>query len=782
MMQITRRDARLFRIRGVLAAGLLAMLLPLPAAAQGDLLTGVTFNDGVRDLTLVRGNASGLHGPGLYYVYVPPGVRRVTVTPTWTNSAITGLVGLARDVTYGTAFKASDAPDWAASESDTSKVLSLQRRTTPPRWDPGATMFKLQVGGTTAEYRFLLQHNYAWKSAEDRLSRLAMNAGGSNVGGYGGDMGGYVQQQQSFRGGAILLGAATATPGGTKAPLVGARQTYTQQAAASTSTAVVLDPSFNDEIYAYTARVPWEVTEVTVDVTPIDPKATVTVNGGPATRPVPVAVGENRIEVVVTAEDTAYRRTYTVTVTRAAAAPLTASFEDVPAEHDRKAFTFRVRLSETVGNFSKSPRASSFDVKRGSVRNVTQVEAGLWQVRVRPSSSRTVEVTLAGGRSCDEAGAVCTPDGRPLSNTVTATIRALPGLKVAGGRAKEGKPIDFAVTLGRASSGTVTVDYATEDETASAGSDYTAVSGTLTFAPGETEKAVRVETLADTASEGKEVFRLRLRNASGARILDGKAAGWINNVAAGQTAGDRVPGKVVGTEEAQALAIAGELSPEDAAGALLARSGLEEKRLEALDRLGNANGRYDVGDLLAWIERCRNGGARCDGSPRTPPSAAALPAAIAAGAVPRRPRRRTPRGRVRRRRRTSMLTVLFAATLWSCDAAGGPTAAVPPEPGLLTVEWTAPAQGPVAAGALVEIDGPHVGDARVAGGLELYATEGTAPRRFVLAGTMRNGAVLEFEVPDKRQAGLYSVRVVEVAGDDHRLLDADRYRAGIASN
>ncbi len=256
----------------------------------------------------------------------------------------------------------------------------------------------------------------------------------------------------------------------------------------------------------------------------------------------------------------------------------------------------------------------------------------------------------------------------------------------------------------------------------------------------------------------------------------------IETCLANQAGGDRAPGKVVGIEEARALAIVGELSPDDAADALLARSGLEEKRLEALDRLGNANGRYDVGDLLAWIERCRTGGARCDGSPKTSPSAAALPAAIAAGAVPRRPRRRAPRGRVRRRRRTGMLTVLCAATLWSCDAAGGPTAAVPPEPGLLTVEWTAPARGPVAAGALVEIDGPHVGDARVAGGLELYATEGTGPKQFVLAGTMRNGAVLEFEVPDKRQAGLYSVRVVEVAGDDHRLLDADRYRAGIASN
>ena len=786
MMQIIRRGARFFRIRGFLAAGLLAALLPLPAVGQRqltpdpNLLTGVTFNDGVRDLPIESNvaNTIGFGGPyPIYQVHVPPGVRRVTVTPTWTNSVIASVVGSARDYTYG---KQTTAPSWGAGDSGTGKVLALERGV-PARWGNGSTELKLRLtGDSTVErtYRFFLTHNTAWKSAEDRLRRLAMNAGGGNVGGYGGDIGGYVQQQ-SFRGGAILLGTATATPGGTKAPLVGARPSYTQQAAASASTAVVLDPPFNDEIYEYRAWVPLEVTEVTLDVAPSDPAATVTVNGGPATRPVPVSVGENRIQVVVTAENTAYQRTYTVTVTRRAA--LTASFEDVPEEHGAASFTFRVRLSETVGNFSNSPRRASFEVTGGKVLRVKQVTGGLWQVRVRPSSWGTVEVTLAGGRGCDEAGAVCTPDGRPLSNTVSATVRVLPGLKVAGGRAKEGKPIDFAVKLGRASSGTVTVDYATEDETASAGSDYTAVSGTLTFAPGETEKAVRVETLADTASEGKEVFRLKLRNASGARIVDGKAAGWINNVAAGQTAGDRVPGKVVGTEEAQALAIAGQLTPEDAAGALLARSGLEEKELVALDRLGNANGRYDVGDLLAWIERCRNGGARCDGSPRTPPSAAALPAAIAAGAVPRRPRRRTPRGRVRRRRRTGMPTVLLAATLWSCDAAGGPTAAIVPEPGYLAVEWTAPAGGPDAAGALVEIDGPGIGDVR-APGLELYESEGNGPRRFVIAGDMPNGPVLQFEVPDRRQAGLYTVRVVEVAGEDHRLLDAEDYRAGIASN
>ncbi len=44
--------------------------------------------------------------------------------------------------------------------------------------------------------------------------------------------------------------------------------------------------------------------------------------------------------------------------------------------------------------------------------------------------------------------------------------------------------LTFTVTLGAASAQVVTVNYATADGTALAGSDYTATSGTLTFAPG----------------------------------------------------------------------------------------------------------------------------------------------------------------------------------------------------------------------------------------------------------------------------------------------------------
>ena len=237
-----------------------------------------------------------------------------------------------------------------------------------------------------------------------------------------------------------------------------------------------------------------------------------------------------------------------------------------------------------------------------------------------------------------------------------------------------------------------------------------------------------------------------------------------------------------------ALAVIGSLSPEHAAGALLDGWSIGEERADALDRLGNANGRYDLGDLLAWIERCRIGGARCGEPPGTTPPAseAALPGAVAAAA--KRPERRVPgRRRMRRRRRprTGVFAVLLAAGLWSCDGAGVvgvPSAADMPEPGYLTVEWTARAAGPAAAGALVEIDGPQVQEVRALGGLELYAgEEGRGPRRFVVAGDMRNGPALEFGVPDLREAGLYTVRVVEVAGADHRLLEPDEYWATVTN-
>lgn len=89
----------------------------------------------------------------------------------------------------------------------------------------------------------------------------------------------------------------------------------------------------------------------------------------------------------------------------------------------------------------------------------------------------------------------------------------------------------FVVTLGRdrgtSSNQPVTVDVSTRDGSAQAGSDYTAVSTTVTFAPGETAKTVVVPIIDDNLAEGSETFTLRLSNAQGGDISRGEASATI---------------------------------------------------------------------------------------------------------------------------------------------------------------------------------------------------------------------------------------------------------------
>lgn len=67
--------------------------------------------------------------------------------------------------------------------------------------------------------------------------------------------------------------------------------------------------------------------------------------------------------------------------------------------------------------------------------------------------------------------------------------------------------------------GNVTVDYFTEDDTATAEADYVATNGTLWFGAGETNKTISVAVVDDALSEGVENFRLRLTNPSSGGTL-----------------------------------------------------------------------------------------------------------------------------------------------------------------------------------------------------------------------------------------------------------------------
>ena len=109
--------------------------------------------------------------------------------------------------------------------------------------------------------------------------------------------------------------------------------------------------------------------------------------------------------------------------------------------------------------------------------------------------------------------------------------RSLPELGVADAAAAEGGTLVFRVTLTPAAAGPVTVDWATADgpspNGATAGADYTAASGTLTFAPGEPEQTVAVAVLDDDAAEAAETLTLMLSNAVGAQIAVAAASGTI---------------------------------------------------------------------------------------------------------------------------------------------------------------------------------------------------------------------------------------------------------------
>jgi len=70
--------------------------------------------------------------------------------------------------------------------------------------------------------------------------------------------------------------------------------------------------------------------------------------------------------------------------------------------------------------------------------------------------------------------------------------------------------VTYTVSLSTASLVPVTVAYATANGTATAGSDYTATSGTLTFAANETSKDITINLLNDSNNELDETFSLSL--------------------------------------------------------------------------------------------------------------------------------------------------------------------------------------------------------------------------------------------------------------------------------
>ena len=199
--------------------------------------------------------------------------------------------------------------------------------------------------------------------------------------------------------------------------------------------------------------------------------------------------------------------------------------------------TFTVSLSAA----SRHQVTVSYLTADGTASAGADYEATRGRLRFAPGETKqTVSVPVLG-------------DARPEGNeTFTLRLRSPTNAEIAGAegtgtivnddtammsvedvRAEEGDDgatdFDFTVSLSPASEIEVTVDYATADGTASAGTDYRAASGELRFAPGETEKTVSVSVLGDLRPEVDETFTLTLSSPVNVELARAEATGTIVN-------------------------------------------------------------------------------------------------------------------------------------------------------------------------------------------------------------------------------------------------------------
>jgi hypothetical protein len=110
-----------------------------------------------------------------------------------------------------------------------------------------------------------------------------------------------------------------------------------------------------------------------------------------------------------------------------------------------------------------------------------------------------------------------------LMTALVASLGFVPMALATGAGAEVQRP------LATASNKPVSVNYATADGTAEAGSDYVAKAGTLTFAPGEKVKTITVLVNGDTEIEAHERFTVNLSGAKNASIADAQGVGSVYN-------------------------------------------------------------------------------------------------------------------------------------------------------------------------------------------------------------------------------------------------------------
>ena len=510
-------------------------------------------------------------------------------------------------------------------------------------------------------------------------------------------------------------------------------------------------------------------------------------------------------------------------------------FLSPPERHDgKKRIKVRVEFSEAPENVG----ADGVEVEGGRVTSVRPVggnapggagtgsksrsvgnrDAGqqdrevVWEFEIEPDSDGDVTVSIEAGRPCDEEGAICTADGRSLSEGISTTVEG----------PDEGPP-------------PLTASFADLPEAHDGESAFrfrVAFSEPLSWMNGRRlrEDVVAVAggraTSASRVNRRRDLWELTLEPDSPSDVTVTVAAGAACGTPAavctkdGRALSETISATVRGpagssaasapmkedlaARACSALAGGDGLAPGRAAAALWRDGDMDSDQLAALDGMGNGNGTYDLGDLLAWINRCRPGSGSADGAGPLPSAPPAMPASQSTRGASQR--RKGVRGPARRRRtaadppaagsgtrrsgwlRTALLAVVTLA--WGCgdgivaphhDAArDGRANASALDPGPLHVRLTAPPQARD-IGAMLVVEGPAI-DSLQAPGLEMFETDESSStrREVIIAGALPDGPVLRVWVPHRGDHARYRVRLLQVAAEDFTLGDLSVYGSVIS--
>ena len=113
-------------------------------------------------------------------------------------------------------------------------------------------------------------------------------------------------------------------------------------------------------------------------------------------------------------------------IVAAALLPLTVSLENNPATHNgTDVFTFEIRFSEEFPLSFRTLKFHALQVTGGTVKKALRVDNSSdihWRITVRPDANGNVTIVLPVTNDCDDQGAICTRDGRKLSNGLEFTV------------------------------------------------------------------------------------------------------------------------------------------------------------------------------------------------------------------------------------------------------------------------------------------------------------------------------------------------------------------------